>query len=160
MSRWLSCPLAMVVLATGASCGRDHVVPGRPVLSTGQELAEIVAASPSGLVAVVSPEECLTCDRSLRAIVGMQRDTVAAVPLVFNRHPTEFERRRMILEGLPHDAAVLDEGLPGMGDQPLLAYSGEGGLRALPLEGRKGEELLSAAVHRAASAVHSSTRGR
>lgn len=160
MSSWWSWSLAGTLCMLSASCGHDYVVQGSPGLSTGQNLAEIVAAAPSGLVALVSPAECLTCDRSLRAIVAMQRDSIAQVAIVYNRRPTDFERRRMILEGLPFDAAVLNEPLAGAGEKPVLAYGEPGGLRIVPLESRRGTELVSVAVQRAVSAVHSSTRGR
>jgi hypothetical protein len=74
----------------------------------------------SDIVLVVSPAACLSCDGKLHRVLIAADDLRGLLSIVLSRPPTDLERRRLVLEGLPAGIPIEPGSAPSAPDRPFL----------------------------------------
>lgn len=135
LSRALSRICCLATLAT-VIVGCDHRGAGflTQNLSDGNHLGDLLNEAPNGVVILVSPGQCLTCDRRLRKVLATYPSQAPPIPVVFTRSPTEFELRRFALEGVPRNLPFVTDSLLSEVVEPLaLVHRDRGSARVVRL---------------------------
>lgn len=140
--------LVLLAACTGEAPVPDRTVGNEPLISRALDSLDVP------MVLTVSPSDCLSCDARLHRILGAERKLRPEMRILLSRAPTEFERKRLVLEGLSTMPPVLKLQDASDGAEPgLYRRDRNGALRLTPLS--HGDSLLREIFRRTDSMVRS-----
>ncbi|MDX2208616.1 MAG: hypothetical protein SFU57_13345 [Gemmatimonadales bacterium] len=113
----LCCLATFAVVAVGCDHRGTEFLAQK--LSDGRDLVELLEEAPGGMVILVSPGQCLTCDSRLRKVFASYPSPLPPIPVVFTRPPTKFELRRFVLEGIPRGLPFVADSLASEVTEPI-----------------------------------------
>lgn len=151
---WL---VGVAVMASGCDQSATNILAVK--LSNGHELGDLLAESPSGMIVLVSPGQCLTCDRRLRELLSAYPTESPRIPLVFTRLPSGFELRRFALEGIPRGLPYLVDSLADQVSEPI-AVVRRGGGPSLVMPLAEADAIVKDAKLSAADSARNNQPGR
>jgi hypothetical protein len=91
--------MATIIVFSAESCSGGTALPSAATtLRDGRSLTSLLAKHDSGMIILVDPAECLSCNATLHSMLTTRKRRPDVVWFVLLRSPTEFERKQIALQ--------------------------------------------------------------